>query len=411
MHKPSGGFLTFVRALPAHFRWRVLLAGLVYVGAAIGVEGLAGLCVTAEGTTRELTFSKPCWPIAVVVEESGEIVAMTIFILSVIAILAARTKAVTLKLPRSGSSPSTNLELRAAVFAPRCLCIICRFNSFEEDMIAIRKSPTLLLLMLGLFVVAPRLTQAEATLAQDVRLKEIIAGDHRSAENKARDQYRNPLETLTFFGIRPDMTVVEIYPGRGWYTEVLAPYLKGSGTLYAAEHPGDPSYAAVQESLKAFDQKVKAAPELYGEVKRTKLTKDGDIAPPGSADLVVTFRNVHSWIGSGTANESFAAMFRALKPGGVLGLVQHRGDPNVKHDPKAGSGYVTEDYVIELAKKAGFELAEKSEINANPKDTKDYAKGVWTLPPSLRLGDEDRDKYLAIGESDRMTLKFVKPMS
>jgi predicted methyltransferase len=278
-------------------------------------------------------------------------------------------------------------------------------------MIAIRKSPALLLLMLGFFALASLLARTEETQAQDDRLKEIIAGDQRSTENKTRDEYRHPYETLTFFGIRPDMTVVEIYPGRGWYTEVLAPYLKGSGTFYAAEHPGDPSYEAVQRSLEAFDQKVKDAPELYGEVKRTKLTKDGDIAPPDSADLVVTFRNVHSWMGAGTENDAFAAMFRALKPGGVLGLVQHRGDPSVKQDPKAGSGYVNQDYVIELAKKAGFELAEKSEINANPKDTKDYPKGVWTLPPSLRLGDEDREKYLAIGESDRMTLKFVKPAS
>lgn len=273
-------------------------------------------------------------------------------------------------------------------------------------MVAIRRFPTLLLLALG-FVAGLSL----AAQAQDDHLKPIIAGAHRSDENKARDQYRNPFETLTFFGIRPDMTVVEIYPGRGWYTEILAPYLKGSGTLYAAEHPGDPSYDAVQRSLEAFDQKVKDSPELYGEVRRTKLTKHGDIAPPDSADLVVTFRNVHSWMGSGTENETFAAMFRALKPGGVLGVVQHRGDPNESQDPKAGSGYVTEDYVVELAKKAGFELAAKSEINANPKDTKDYPKGVWTLPPSLRLGDEDREKYLAIGESDRMTLKFVKPAS
>jgi predicted methyltransferase len=265
--------------------------------------------------------------------------------------------------------------------------------------------------MLGFFALASHLARAEETPAQDDRLTEIIAGDHRSAENKARDQYRHPYETLTFFGIRPDLTVVEIYPGRGWYTEILAPYLKGSGTFYAAEHPGDPSYEAVQRSLAAFDEKVKAAPELYGEVKRTKLTEDGDIAPPGSADLVVTFRNVHSWMGAGTEDEAFAAMFKALKPGGVLGVVQHRGNPDVKQDPKAGSGYVNEDYVIELAKKAGFELAEKSEINANPKDTKDYPKGVWTLPPSLRLGDEDREKYLDIGESDRMTLKFVKPAS
>jgi predicted methyltransferase len=276
-------------------------------------------------------------------------------------------------------------------------------------MIAIRKSPTLSLVMLGFFALASLI--AAAAQAQDDRLTETIAGDHRSVENKARDQYRQPYETLTFFGIRPDMTVVEIYPGRGWYTEILAPYLKGEGTLYAAEHPGDPSYEAVQRSLEAFDQKLKKAPELYGEIKRTRLTRDGDIVPPGSADLVVTFRNVHSWMRSGTEEEAFAAMYTALKPGGVLGLVQHRGNPDVKQDPKAGSGYVTEDFVIELAKQAGFELAKRSEINANPKDTKDYAEGVWTLPPSLRLGDEDRETYLAIGESDRMTLKFVKPAS
>lgn len=278
-------------------------------------------------------------------------------------------------------------------------------------MIAMRTGPARLLLMLGFFALASLAARAEETPAQDGRLKEVIAGDHRSEKNKARDKYRNPFETLTFFGIRPDMTVVEIYPGRGWYTEILAPYLKDSGTLFAAEHPGDPSYAALQRSLDAFDQKIQDAPELYGEVKRTKLTKEGHIAPPGSADLVVTFRNVHSLMGSGTEQEAFAAMFKALKPGGVLGVVQHRGDPNVKQDPKAGLGYVNEDYVIELAEKAGFDLAEKAEINGNPKDTKDHPKNVWTLPPSLRLGDEDREKYLAIGESDRMTLRFVKPTS
>ena len=278
-------------------------------------------------------------------------------------------------------------------------------------MTATRKNSAFSLLLLGALALVSLAARPEVAPAGDERLKEIIAGDHRSAENKARDNYRNPAETLTFFGIKPEMTVVEIYPGRGWYTEILAPYLKGTGTLYAAEHPGDPSYAPVQRALAAFEEKVKAEPELYGEVKRTKLAKDQDIAPPGSADLIVTFRNVHSWMGSGSADDAFAAMFRALKPGGVLGVEQHRGDPNAPQDPNGGKGYVTEEYVIGLAKKAGFELAEKSEINANPKDTKDYAKGVWTLPPTLRLGDEDREKYLAIGESDRMTLKFVKPAS
>jgi predicted methyltransferase len=276
-------------------------------------------------------------------------------------------------------------------------------------MIALRKSPAFLFLVCGLFLAAPRLGHTEAATAPDQRLKEVIAGDHRSAENKARDKYRHPYETLTFFGIRPDMTVVEIYPGRGWYTQILAPYLKGSGTLYVAEPPVNPSSEEAQRSRAAYDEMLSSAPALYGDVKRTKLAEGSDIAPPGSADLVVTFRNVHNWMRDGTADDVFAAMFKALKPGGVLGLAEHRGDPTVPQDPKGSKGYVNEDYVIALAEKAGFKLAEKSEINANPKDTKDYPKGVWTLPPSLRLGDEDKDKYLAIGESDRMTLKFVKP--
>jgi predicted methyltransferase len=278
-------------------------------------------------------------------------------------------------------------------------------------MFGLRTSPTRLLVMLGVFMLAPLAAHAEETSAQDAKLEAAIAGDHRSDENKARDKYRHPLETLTFFGIRPDMTVVEIYPGRGWYSEILAPYLKDSGTFYAAQRPSDPSYAPGQRSLEAFDQKVKDAPEIYGNVKKTTLTKEGDIALPEKADLVLTFRNVHSWMGSGSEEAAFAGMFEALKPGGVLGVVQHRGDPNMEQDPKGSKGYVTEDYVIALAEKAGFKLADKSEINANPKDTKDYPKGVWTLPPSLRLGDEDREKYEAIGESDRMTLKFVKPTS
>jgi predicted methyltransferase len=276
-------------------------------------------------------------------------------------------------------------------------------------MISGRTRTALLSLIAGCLALVSAGASAEESSAQDQRLKEVIAGDHRSADNAARDAYRHPYETLTFFGIRPDMTVVEIYPGRGWYTEILAPYLKDNGTLYAAEAPSDPSYEALQRSLEAFDQKLKDSPELYGEVKRTTVTKDGDIAPPESSDLIVTFRNTHSFMRAGTEDASFAAMYKALKPGGVLGVVQHRGDPNVKQDPKAATGYVNEDYVIALAENAGFELAGKSEINANPKDTKDYPKGVWTLPPSFRLGDEDRDKYAAIGESDRMTLKFVKP--
>lgn len=258
-------------------------------------------------------------------------------------------------------------------------------------MIALRTRPALLLPMLGFFALAPLAAHAEEMPAQDDHLKEVVAGDHRSEKNKARDTYRNPVETLTFFGIKPDMTVVEIYPGRGWYTEILAPYLKDSGTFYAAQRPSDPSYGPGQRAVEAFDQKMKDAPELYGNVKHTTLTNEGDMELSEPADLVLTFRNTHSLMRRDAENEAFAGMFKALKPGGVLGVVQHRGDPNVKQDPKGGKGYVNEDYVIEIAEKAGFKLAEKSEINANPKDTKDYAKGVWTLPPSFRLGDEDRE--------------------
>ena len=213
-----------------------------------------------------------------------------------------------------------------------------------------------MLLMLGFFALAHRVAHAEATPAQDDRLKEIIAGDHRSVENKARDKYRNPLETLTFFGIRPDMTVVEIYPGRGWYTEILAPYLKGSGTLYAAEHPGDPSYEAVQKSLEAFDQTVKGRARA---LRRSKTDK----ADQGRRDRTARLgrpardlRNLHNWMMFGWQREAFAAMHAALKPGGVLGVVEHRGDPQRPQDPKAASGYVQEQYAIELIESAGFKL-------------------------------------------------------
>jgi predicted methyltransferase len=232
-------------------------------------------------------------------------------------------------------------------------------------------------------------------------LQTILAAPHRAEADKARDQYRHPVETLSWFGIRPQMTVVEIWPGRGWYTDILAPFLKERGTYYAA----------VFENAQPLREKLAANPDLFGKVIVTELippTKT-EVAPAGSADMVLTFRNVHNWMSRGFAAEVFAAMYRALKPGGVLGIVEHRGNSAAPQDPKATSGYVTEAYVIELAEAAGFQLADRSDINANPKDTKDYPQGVWTLPPALRLGEVDRDKYLAIGESDRMTLKFVKP--
>jgi predicted methyltransferase len=240
-----------------------------------------------------------------------------------------------------------------------------------------------------------------------------LAGSHRSEANKARDVYRHPKETLTFFGLRQDMTVVELWPGTGgWYTEVLGPVLKDKGTLYAAHIDPDEAPQNARDGLASYKAKLAASPGVYGNVHVTVLWgKGADVAPPGSADMVVTFRNIHNWMGRGWAPEAFAAAYKALKPGGVFGVEEHRGNPAVPQDPKAQSGYVNEDYAIKMIEAAGFKLVERSEINANPKDTKDYEKGVWTLPPNFRMGDVDRAKYAAIGESDRFTLKFVKPAS
>lgn len=242
-------------------------------------------------------------------------------------------------------------------------------------------------------------------------LQAAIDGPQRSAENKARDKYRHPRETLEFFEVKNAMTVVEISPGKGWYTEILAPYLKKHGKLFAAHFSADSSVPFFRRSLAAFKEKMAAEPEIYDAVQLTTLQAPQytAIAPPGSADRVLTFRNVHNWMSNGQAQTVFAAMYQALKPGGVLGVVEHRQRDTKKQDPRAVSGYVREDFVVGLAEQAGFKLLGKSEINANPRDNGQHPKGVWTLPPTLRLGDADRDKYSGIGESDRMTLKFIKP--
>jgi len=264
--------------------------------------------------------------------------------------------------------------------------------------------------MAGVLALAACATTTSTRSSTAAALDRILAGDHRSAENRARDVYRHPRETLLFFGIRPEQTVVEIWPGGGWYTEVIAPLVEGKGKYYAAHMPPNPDSAGVTRSLKAYADKLAARPELYGSATVTALGPGvGEIAPPGSADLVVSFRNIHNWMAAGFAPEAFAAMYKALKPGGVLGIVEHRGNPAVPQDPKAANGYVNEDYAIRMIEAAGFRLVAKSEVNANPKDTKDYAKGVWTLPPRFAAGDENREKYAAIGESDRFTLKFIKP--
>jgi len=259
--------------------------------------------------------------------------------------------------------------------------------------------------------------KAEAQQGSAAAVDAALAGSHRSDGNKARDRYRHPKETLEFFGLRPEMTVVEIWPGGGWYTEVLAPVLRERGKLYVAQYGSQPPFPYQQREMDTLAAKMRANPDLYRAVTPTALnllTNELTIAPPGSADLVLTFRNVHNWFEEGygppnAAELAFNAMFTALKPGGMLGVVDHRWPDPATEDPRAKNGYVSEQRVIALAEAAGFELAGRSDVNRNPLDTHDYPEGVWTLPPDLALGDRDRDKYLAIGESDRFTLKFVKP--
>ena len=241
-------------------------------------------------------------------------------------------------------------------------------------------------------------------------LDNILAGSQRSAENSARDRYRHPKETLLFFGIRPEMRVLEVWPEPGWYTEIIAPLVREHGKYYAAMIAADPQSKYVTERLSEYQQKLGSHPDVYAGVEVVTFPSDGgDVVPPGSLDMVVTFRNIHNWMARGGAEQAFATLYKALKPGGVLGVVEHRGNPAVAQDPKAKSGYVNEDYAIRLIEGQGFRLVGESQINANARDTKDYEQGVWTLPPTYRLGDKDREKYAAIGESDRFTLKFIKP--
>lgn len=259
---------------------------------------------------------------------------------------------------------------------------------------------------------APEVEQGGMDDATRDRLVEMLASEHRSENYKVRDGWRHPLETLEFFGLRQDMTVMELWPSGGWYTEVLAPLLRGKGRYYSAQWNKDSHRTYVTAALKRYDEKLKSRPDVYDQVEVVHLGPGAwDPVPAGSVDMVLTFRAVHNWMEDGYAAEMFAASFRALKPGGVLGLVQHRGDPTIAQDPKGGSGYVAESWVIAVAQQAGFEVVGSSQVNANPKDHKNYPEGVWTLPPNSRMDDSPgADGYRAIGESDRMTLKFVKPV-
>lgn len=243
-------------------------------------------------------------------------------------------------------------------------------------------------------------------------LAQLAESDHRSAANISRNSARHPVETLEFFGLKPDMTVIEILPGGGWYSELLAPYLKDEGRYYAAHFSPNSSVGYMPRSLGRFEEKLIANPEAYGKtiVRHLNPPHETAIAPPASADMAMTFRNVHNWIMADQQNEFFDAFYAALKPGGILGVVEHRAKPDSSMEVMQTTGYVTEAYVKELAAAAGFEFVGASEINANPKDQTVYPEGVWTLPPTYQMGEENKAQYTAIGESDRMTLKFIKPL-
>jgi predicted methyltransferase len=261
------------------------------------------------------------------------------------------------------------------------------------------------------FILAPACAPIPAPLpaADETGFARQLSAPHRSAGNVARDRFRHPGETLAFFGITEDSTVVEILPGSGgYYMEILAPYLKDKGRYIAAERDetAAPQYLADHQKLLA---RLQAEPGLYGKVAVTKFNAERhEIAPPGTADFVITFRNLHNWLERNELEGALRAFHKALKPGGALGVVDHRGRRDLSQEAQMKSGYVREDVTIALIEKAGFSFVGASEVNANPKDTKDHPEGVWTLPPTYRLKDKDRAKYEAIGESDRFTLKFVK---
>ena len=257
---------------------------------------------------------------------------------------------------------------------------------------------------------APGAVARPRDAATAAALEKVLGGEHRSAESRARDAYRHPLDTLLFFGIKPDMTVVETWPGPdGWYTEILAPLLANAGKLYAAQMPRAEGNEFIAAGLARYSAKLAARPDLFGKVTLTTLGPAGaEIAPPASCDLVVSAGGLHDWMGLGHAKEALDAIHRALKPDGILGVVEARADPAKPPDPRATNGYVNEDYAIRLIESAGFELVDRSHVNDNARDTKDYEQGVWVLPPYLRQGSRDRERFESIGEPDRFTLRFRK---
>lgn len=244
------------------------------------------------------------------------------------------------------------------------------------------------------------------------QIRQAVGSHQRSISHVMRDAGRNPEQTLSFFAVEPQHTVVEIWPSAGWYTEILAPLLREEGLYIAAHFDPESPVEFFRTSRAEFEQKIERSPDVYDRVQVTTLNFDPQtpVAPAESADRVLTFRNVHNWLAQGReeAAQAFSKMYAALKPGGMLGLVEHRARIGTDLETMIETGYVTEELIMELALEAGFALVARSPVNQNPRDTTDHPEGVWTLPPTLRLGDENRAQYLAIGESDRMTLLFIK---
>jgi predicted methyltransferase len=244
-------------------------------------------------------------------------------------------------------------------------------------------------------------------------VEQSMWGDHRSEANMARNRYRHPVGTLEFLGLRPDLTVLEIWPGAGWYTEVLAPVLRDHGQLVVAtwdpQVEGQPAYR--YELPQQMMAKFESRPDVFDRVRTVYYSppESASLGAADSMDMVLTFRNTHGWVGNDQAHQVFQEFARVLKPGGILGVVQHRAEAGADPAAAAKMGYVSEQTVISLATKVGLVLDGRSEVNANPRDSRNHPEGVWTLPPGFALGDTDREKYAAIGESDRMTLRFRKP--
>jgi predicted methyltransferase len=274
------------------------------------------------------------------------------------------------------------------------------------------KNPVITLALL----ISSVLFSGNPSYGNDVQNKEMLErslqGSHRSEENRLRDKYRRPVETLTFFGVKPDSNVVEITPGRGWYSEILAPLLKANGTFTAVIYDADLTDNAYLKKLNGFYKtKLGDRPKIYSNVQLEEINHKTPVFDlDSSADFVLTFRNVHNWAKSGTTDEMFRSFYKSLKTGGVLGVVEHRARAGTPLSQQIKSGYMTEQFVIKTAEKAGFVFDAGSDINNNSLDAKDHKNGVWTLLPVQRgLSDKEKGVYAKIGESDRMTLKFVKP--